>query len=129
MDINQKITEELGVKRWQVDAAVKSLSYGRPSIIDIPGVANVIAGLIDHQIIKEKILVVSQLFRHFFQIVPTKVLGNLCKNTVTGFRNSPIEIQFSVHSAARAGYPTVLSVIDFTRAGICFAGRSDSSEI
>ena len=23
MDINQKLTEELGVKRWQVDAAVK----------------------------------------------------------------------------------------------------------
>lgn len=23
MDINQRITEELGVKRWQVDAAIK----------------------------------------------------------------------------------------------------------
>ena len=23
MDINQKLTEELGVKRWQIDAAVK----------------------------------------------------------------------------------------------------------
>ncbi|WP_418876422.1 Tex family protein [[Clostridium] scindens] len=28
MDINQKITEELGVKRWQVDAAVKLINEG-----------------------------------------------------------------------------------------------------
>ena len=28
MDINQKITEELGVKRWQVDAAVKLIDEG-----------------------------------------------------------------------------------------------------
>ena len=28
MDINQKITEELGVKRWQVDAAVKLINDG-----------------------------------------------------------------------------------------------------
>ena len=28
MDINQKITEELGVKRWQVDAAVKLIEEG-----------------------------------------------------------------------------------------------------
>ena len=27
-DINQKITEELGVKRWQVDAAVKLIDEG-----------------------------------------------------------------------------------------------------
>ena len=29
MDINQKITEELGVKRWQVDAAVKLINEGK----------------------------------------------------------------------------------------------------
>ena len=28
MDINQKITEELGVKRWQVDAAVRLIDEG-----------------------------------------------------------------------------------------------------
>ena len=28
MDINQKITEELGVKKWQVDAAVKLIDEG-----------------------------------------------------------------------------------------------------
>ena len=28
MDINQKLTEELGVKRWQVDAAVKLIDEG-----------------------------------------------------------------------------------------------------
>ena len=28
MDINQKITEELGVKRWQVDAAVNLIDEG-----------------------------------------------------------------------------------------------------
>lgn len=28
MDINQKITEELGVKRWQVDAAVQLIDEG-----------------------------------------------------------------------------------------------------
>lgn len=28
MDINQKITEELGVKKWQVDAAVKLIGEG-----------------------------------------------------------------------------------------------------
>ncbi len=28
MDINQKITAELGVKRWQVDAAVKLIDDG-----------------------------------------------------------------------------------------------------
>ena len=28
MDINQKITDELGVKRWQVDAAVKLIDEG-----------------------------------------------------------------------------------------------------
>ena len=25
MDINQKLTDELGVKRWQIDAAVKQI--------------------------------------------------------------------------------------------------------
>ena len=29
MDINQKITEELGVKKWQVDAAVKLIDEGK----------------------------------------------------------------------------------------------------
>ena len=29
MDINQKLTEELEVKRWQVDAAVKLIDEGR----------------------------------------------------------------------------------------------------
>ena len=28
MDINQKLTEELNVKRWQVDAAVKLIDEG-----------------------------------------------------------------------------------------------------
>ena len=28
MDINQKITEELGVKKWQVEAAVKLIDEG-----------------------------------------------------------------------------------------------------
>lgn len=28
MDINQKLTEELEVKRWQVDAAVKLIDEG-----------------------------------------------------------------------------------------------------
>ena len=28
MDINQKITEELGVKEWQVEAAVKLIDEG-----------------------------------------------------------------------------------------------------
>ena len=28
MDINQRITEELGVKRWQVDAAIKLIDEG-----------------------------------------------------------------------------------------------------
>ena len=28
MDINQKLTEELGVKRWQIDAAVKLIDEG-----------------------------------------------------------------------------------------------------
>ena len=28
MDINQKVTEELGVKRWQVDAAVNLIDEG-----------------------------------------------------------------------------------------------------
>ena len=28
MDMNQKLTEELGVKRWQVDAAVKLIDEG-----------------------------------------------------------------------------------------------------
>ena len=28
MDINQKITEELGVKKWQVDAAVSLIDEG-----------------------------------------------------------------------------------------------------
>ena len=28
MDINQKITEELGVKRWQVDATVSLIDEG-----------------------------------------------------------------------------------------------------
>ena len=28
MDINQKITEELGVKKWQVDAAVRLIDEG-----------------------------------------------------------------------------------------------------
>ena len=28
MDINQKLTEELGVKRWQVDAAVNLIDEG-----------------------------------------------------------------------------------------------------
>ncbi|MEI3476219.1 MAG: Tex-like N-terminal domain-containing protein [Coprococcus comes] len=28
MDINQEITEELGVKKWQVDAAVKLIDEG-----------------------------------------------------------------------------------------------------
>ena len=28
MDINQKITEELGVKKWQIDAAVKLIDEG-----------------------------------------------------------------------------------------------------
>ena len=28
MDINQKITEELGIKRWQVDAAVQLIDEG-----------------------------------------------------------------------------------------------------
>ena len=37
MDINQKITEELGVKRWQVDAAVKLIDEGNtiPLLHDI----------------------------------------------------------------------------------------------
>ena len=29
MDINQKITEELGVKKWQGGAGVKIIKYGR----------------------------------------------------------------------------------------------------
>ena len=28
MDINQKLTDELGVKRWQIDAAVKLIDEG-----------------------------------------------------------------------------------------------------
>ena len=28
MDINQRLTEELGVKRWQIDAAVKLIDEG-----------------------------------------------------------------------------------------------------
>ena len=34
MDINQKITDELGVKRWQVDAAASLIDEGNtiPSI-------------------------------------------------------------------------------------------------
>lgn len=32
MDINQKITEELGVKKWQVDAAVKLIDEGYHSV-------------------------------------------------------------------------------------------------
>ena len=28
MDINQKLTEELNVKRWQIDAAVKLIDEG-----------------------------------------------------------------------------------------------------
>lgn len=38
MDINQKITEELGVKRWQVDAAVKLIDEGNtiPFYCQIP---------------------------------------------------------------------------------------------
>ena len=28
MDINQQLTEELGVKRWQIDAAVKLIDEG-----------------------------------------------------------------------------------------------------
>ena len=28
MDLNQKLTEELGVKRWQVDAAVNLIDEG-----------------------------------------------------------------------------------------------------
>ena len=29
MDINQKLTEELGVKQWQVEAAVKLIDEGK----------------------------------------------------------------------------------------------------
>ncbi len=29
MDINQKLTEELAVKRWQIDAAVKLIDEGK----------------------------------------------------------------------------------------------------
>lgn len=29
MDLNQKLTEELGVKRWQVDAAVNLIDEGK----------------------------------------------------------------------------------------------------
>ena len=28
MEINQRLTEELGVKRWQIDAAVKLIDEG-----------------------------------------------------------------------------------------------------
>ena len=28
MDINQRLTEELGVKRWQIDEAVKLIDEG-----------------------------------------------------------------------------------------------------
>ena len=38
MDINQKITEELGVKKWQVEAAVKLIDEGNT----IPFIANLI---------------------------------------------------------------------------------------
>ena len=31
MDINQKLTEELGVKRWQIDAAGKLIDEGNTS--------------------------------------------------------------------------------------------------
>ena len=33
MDINQKLTEELGVKRWQVDAAVKLIDEGNTILL------------------------------------------------------------------------------------------------
>ena len=32
MDINQKITEELGVKKWQVEAAVKLIDEGNTDV-------------------------------------------------------------------------------------------------
>ena len=33
MDINQKLTEELEVKRWQVDAAVKLIDEGNTILL------------------------------------------------------------------------------------------------
>ena len=30
MDINQRLTEELDVKRWQIDAAVQLIDEGNP---------------------------------------------------------------------------------------------------
>ena len=52
MDINQKITEELGVKRWQVDAAVKLIDEGNT----IPFIARYrkeLTGSLDDQILRE----------------------------------------------------------------------------
>ena len=36
MDINQKLTEELGVKRWQIDAAVNLIDEGNYDPVYLP---------------------------------------------------------------------------------------------
>ena len=45
MDINQKITDELGVKRWQVDAAVKLIDEG--NTIPFIAILNYLEGLLE----------------------------------------------------------------------------------
>ena len=36
MDINQKLTEELNVKRWQIDAAVNLIDEGNTILLYLP---------------------------------------------------------------------------------------------
>ena len=79
MDINQVITGELGVKRWQVDAAVKLIDEGNT----IPFIARYrkeVTGTLDDaqlRTLHERLMYLRNLEEKKEQVL-AKILHNLC---------------------------------------------------
>ena len=69
IDINQKITEELSVKRWQVDAAVKLIDEGNT----IPFIARYrkeATGTLDDEQLRKLFMLMALMFFIFVVVRP-----------------------------------------------------------